>query len=163
MAEALGIVLAFLVFLVFIWLVYCNITIIVVFIINRKKDKSLELCLTTKGKIFYLILLVLFFIEIIFGSYLTIQFLMSNKQNLGYLILNAMTILTFVITYFFQEIVLTGKRDIMVGRLTLDKRKIKRIQYIKRNVQFIYGQKNYKINLRFIDVQKLKINLQKSR
>ena len=159
--ESFSTLLAIVVFIAFIWFMYCNITIFVVYFMNRKKDKTLSLCLNAICKIFYIVLFVVFIAQLLLGFLFIGKFIIAGDFNSGYIVLNIMTVLTIGITFLFQQIIWIGKRDIMIGRLTLDKRKIKRIKFYRKNLQFVYGQKNYKVPLRFIDDQTLKISLQR--
>ena len=135
--EAIFNVLPFLVFLFLLWFTYINISYAFNLRQARKEDRTLTSCLSDTGKYFYIILLII------------------------YICILSIFIIFFI---FLQQVIYVGHRQMMIGKIKLDYRKIKRVTYPKSSkLRFIYGQKSYETSLRFIDDFKLKKALQKTR
>lgn len=67
------------------------------------------------------------------------------------------TFVSLITCILLQQIIYVGHRQMMIGKIKLDYRKIKRVTYPKSSkLRFIYGQKSYETSLRFIDDFKLK-------
>lgn len=156
--------LPFLVFLALLWFTYTNISFAVIMYRAKKKDSSLSLCLSNTGKYFY-IGLVIFYAALFIGTVtLMIMALINNKMDDLYFSLNVLTIGTIAVGFLLQQIILVGHRQMIIGKIKLDYRKIKRVSYPKsKRLRFVYGQKTYETSLRFIDDFKLKKALQKAR
>ncbi len=74
------------------------------------------------------------------------------------------TFVSLITCILLQQIIYVGHRQMMIGKIKLDYRKIKRVTYPKSSkLRFIYGQKSYETSLRFIDDFKLKKALQQTR
>ena len=87
-----------------------------------------------------------------------------NDINNLYAPLNILTLGTIFFAYTFQKIIFIGHRQMMIGRVQLDYRKIKRVTYPKETkLKFVYGQKTFQTSIRFADDFKLKKALQKTR
>ena len=157
-------VLPFLVFLALLWFTYTNISLEVAMYRAKKDDSTLSSCLSNTGKYFY-IGLTIFYIALFVGSVaLMVLALINNKLDDLYLPLNVLTIGTLAIGFLLQQIILVGHRQMMIGKIKLDYRKIKRVSYPKaKKLRFVYGQRTYETPLRFIDDFKLKKALQKAR
>ena len=147
-------VLPFLVFLALLWFTYTNISLAVAMYRAKKDDSTLSSCLSNTGKYFY-IGLTIFYIALFVGSVaLMVLALINNKLDDLYL----------AIGFLLQQIILVGHRQMMIGKIKLDYRKIKRVSYPKaKKLRFVYGQRTYETPLRFIDDFKLKKALQKAR
>ena len=88
----------------------------------------------------------------------------SNNLDGAYAPLNILTIVTLAVSILLQQIIYVGHRQMMIGKIKLDYRKIKRVTYPKaKKLRFVYGQKSFETSLRFIDDFKLKKALQKTR
>ena len=148
-------VLPFLVFLALLWFTYTNISLAVAMYRAKKDDSTLSSCLG----------LTIFYIALFVGSVaLMVLALINNKLDDLYLPLNVLTIGTLAIGFLLQQIILVGHRQMMIGKIKLDYRKIKRVSYPKaKKLRFVYGQRTYETPLRFIDDFKLKKALQKAR
>jgi len=71
--------------------------------------------------------------------------------------LNAAALLTVVYAYFLSTIVLVGRKNLMVGRMLIDYRKLKKVNFTYNNkVTFVYAQKDYSFPTRFVDKTKLR-------
>lgn len=162
--EAIFGVLPVVVLLVLIWFTYLNISYAITVIRAKKKDSTLESCLSTTGTYFYAGLILLYVILLV-GAYISMVILFLNKEeNILYIVLNTITILSLIVSYMIQQIILVGHRQMLIGKIILDYRKIKRVTFPKASkLQFVYGQKKYQTNIWFIDDFKLKKALQKAR
>lgn len=162
--KGLLVILPILVFLVFLWITYTNINLFVTIIRCLKKDKTLECALSTVGKIFYVGLLIIYVACFVGCLYFMIISAMNNKYNDASLPLNIIAIVSLVSGYLFQQVIFIGRRDMLIGKIQLDYRKIKRVNYPKpTTLSFSYGQKSYSTSLRFMDESKMKKALQRTR
>jgi|AKYZ01.1.fsa_nt_gi Protein of unknown function (DUF2463). len=162
--EVILSVLPICVALVFMWLTYLNISYGVILIRAKKKDHTLESCLHKIGTIFYLILIVVYVVTFIVSIILLIILFVHNDDNLIYYILNMITVFSIVVSYLLQHIIFVGSRQMLIGNIILDYRKIKRVTYPKETkLRFVYGQKKYQTSLWFINQSKLKRVLRKTK
>lgn len=156
--------LPFLVFLVLLWFTYVNISYGITLYQSIKEDHTLSSCLTNTGKYFYLILLFIYLCTIIACISLIVIDLINGKISKIYGPLNLLTIITLIVSVLFQQIIFVGHRQMMIGKLKLDYRKVKRVTFPKNNkLRFIYGQRTFETSIRLIDDFKLKKALQKTR
>mgnify|MGYP001853001301 CR=1 FL=1 len=161
--ETFTAILPILVFLALIWFTYTNISYAVTIYRAKKKDHTLSLCLSDTGKYFYIGALIAYLILFIACVTLMVMALFNDINNL-YAPLNILTLGTIFFVFFFQKIIFIGHRQMMIGRVQLDYRKIKRVTYPKETkLKFVYGQKTFQTSIRFADDFKLKKALQKTR
>lgn len=157
-------ILPFLVFLALLWFTYINISYGVTMYLATKEDHTLTSCLSDSGKYFYVILLILYIGIFIICSLVMVLSAVNNNLNSIYTPLNILTIITLVVSILLQQIIYVGHRQMMIGKIKLDYRKIKRVTYPRtKKLRFVYGQKTFETSLRFIDDFKLKKALQKAR
>lgn len=162
--EAIFGVLPFIVFLALLWLLYVNISFIVTIIRAKKADSTLRSCLSTMGKYFYLGLIIIYIIALAVSVYIMILATSNPTSDSLYLALNIITILSLLVSYLGQQIIYIGHRQILIGKVKFDYRKIKRVTFPKpTKLRFTYGQKELQTSLWFIDTFELKKALQKSR
>lgn len=160
--DAILNILPFLVFLALLWFTYINISYGVILYYSTKEDHTLTSCLSDHGRYFYTILLIFYIIIFIICLGITVLALI-NDNNI-YTPLNILTIVTLIVSILLQQIIYVGHRQMMIGKIKLDYRKIKRVSYPKeKKLRFVYGQKYYETSLRFIDDFKLKKALQRTR
>ena len=56
-----------------------------------------------------------------------------------------------------SSIVLVGKKNMMVGRMMIDYRKLKKVNYSYENkMSFVYAQHEYNFSTRFVDLTELR-------
>lgn len=157
-------ILPFLVFVALLWFTYINISYGVKMYWVTKEDHTLTSCLSDFGKYFYNILLIIYIGVFIICSSLMILSVVNNNLNRAYTPLNILTIITLVVSVLLQQIIYVGHRQMMIGKIKLDYRKIKRVTYPNtKKLRFVYGQRTFETSLRFIDDFKLKKALQKAR
>jgi len=150
--------------LVFMWLTYLNISYGVILIRAKKKDPTLESCLHKIGAIFYIILIAVYVITFVASIILLVILFVHKDDNLIYYILNMITVFSVVVSYLLQHIIFIGSRQMLIGNIVLDYRKMKRVTYPKETkLHFVYGQKKYQTSLWFINQSKLKRTLQKTK
>lgn len=164
MKDILG-VLPFLVFIALLWLVYVNVSFGAKIIRTKKQDNTLECCLSNTGKYFYLGLIALYVVAFVICMYIVIvDFTGGNLTDNFYLALNTITVISLVVSFLLQQIIYVGQKQMLIGKIALDYRKIKRVTYPKATkLRFTYGQKEYHTSLRFIDHSKLRKALQKTK
>ncbi|MFV0394809.1 MAG: hypothetical protein ACK5LC_10505 [Coprobacillaceae bacterium] len=162
--EAIFGVLPVAVILILIWFVYSNISLAVTIFRAKKKDPSLASCQSRLGTYFYIGLVLVYVILLIISVIFMIILYLDKEQNIIYYILNSITIFSFACSYLFQQIIYVGHRQMLIGKILLDYRKIKRVTFPKDSqLQFVYGQKTYHTSLWFVDDFQLKKALQKAR
>ena len=157
-------ILPFLVFLALLWFTYINISYGIIVHRTTKDDHTLTSCLSDSGKYFYIVLLIFYaFTFCICLTLIILNIIASNLEG-AYAPLNILTIVTLAVSILLQQIIYVGHRQMMIGKIKLDYRKIKRVTYPKaKKLRFVYGQKSFETSLRFIDDFKLKRELQKTR
>lgn len=163
--ESILVVLPFLVFLVLLWLTYLNISFGFTIYKSKKEDQTLESCLNTVGKYFYICLLIIYVASFIICLYLIIASMLKGETLATYsLYLNILAVVSIIVSFLLQQVIFTGHRQILIGKVKFDYRKIKRVSFPKATkLVFVYGQKQYSTSLRFIDDFKIKKALQKAR
>lgn len=163
--ESILVVLPFIVFLALLWFTYVNISFGVTIFKSKKEDQTLESCLSTTGKYFYIGLLIIYIGTFIICTYLLFASMLNGEDiNTYTLYLNIMTIVSILSTFLLQQIIYVGHRQLLIGKVKFDYRKIKRVSFPKATkLSFIYGQKQFQTSLRFIDDFKIKKALQKAR
>lgn len=150
--------------LVLIWLTYLNISYGVTIVRTKKKDPTLESCLHKLGTFFYLGLIIIYVVSLVTSIIFIITLFLRKEDNLIYFILNLITIFSVAVSYLLQHIIFVGNRQMLIGNVMLDYRKIKRVTFPKETkLRFVYGQKKYQTSLWFINQSKLKKALQKAR
>ena len=144
--------LPILVAVILVWITYLIINFVATIIKTKKKDDTMVCGLNMQGKIFYAIIIVIYLVMLVYCIYYMITHLLSGDVDSVYLPLNAFTI------YFF------GQKQVLIGRVLFDYRKIKRVTYPKKTkLRFTYGQKTLETYIRFIDDSILKKSLQRTR
>ena len=147
--------LPILVAVILVWITYLVINFVATIIKTKKKDDTMVCGLNMQGKIFYAIIIVIYYM---------ITHLLSGDVDSVYLPLNAFTIYSFVFYLMIQWIIFFGQKQVLIGRVLFDYRKIKRVTYPKKTkLRFTYGQKTLETYIRFIDDSILKKSLQRSR
>lgn len=159
--DSLLIILPVLVAIALIWFTYTNINYGVTVFRYTRKDKSLKLCLNTIGKAIYAILTIVYIIGLIGGLvFIALNF---GKDD-SYTVLNVITILSIAIGYLYQQVIFVGSKQMLIGRILLDYRKIKRVSFPKRTkMSFAYGMKTFQTSVRFCDDSLLKKATNKTR
>lgn len=156
--------LPFLVMLILFWFTYINISYGIKIRKLLHEDRTLSSCLSDTGKYFYTTVLIIYIVALIIFIITLILSVISGRLDTILTALNIFTILTLISCILFQQIIFVGHRQIIIGKIQLDYRKIKRVTFPKRNkLRFIYGQRTFETSLRFIDDFKLKKALQKTR
>ena len=147
--------LPILVAVILVWITYLIINFVATIIKTKKKDDTMVCGLNMQGKIFYAIIIVIYYM---------ITHLLSGDVDSVYLPLNAFTIYSFVFYLMIQWIIFFGQKQVLIGRVLFDYRKIKRVTYPKKTkLRFTYGQKTLETYIRFIDDSILKKSLQRTR
>ena len=141
--------LPILVAVILVWITYLVINFVATIIKTKKKDDTMVCGLNMQGKIFYAIIIVIYLVMLVYSVYLP---------------LNAFTIYSFVFYLMIQWIIFFGQKQVLIGRVLFDYRKIKRVTYPKKTkLRFTYGQKTLETYIRFIDDSILKKSLQRTR
>jgi len=150
-------ILSILMILVIIWFSYTIANIVVTIIKCKKLDKSLHFCFNSGGKIFFIVLTILYIIGFIGGIVLIVYGLLNNKIELYRGGLNLSAFMSVIFAYFISTLVLIGRKNMMVGRMQIDYRKLKKVNFTTDNhMSFVYAQKDYNFSTRFVDKTELR-------
>ena len=156
--------LPILVAVILVWITYLVINFVATIIKTKKKDDTMVCGLNMQGKIFYTIIIVIYLVGL-----LTDKVLLGISDSKAFYIIaeeeeNAFTIYSFVFYLMIQWIIFFGQKQVLIGRVLFDYRKIKRVTYPKKTkLRFTYGQKTLETYIRFIDDSILKKSLQRTR
>ncbi len=147
--------LPILVAVILVWITYLVINFVATIIKTKKKDDTMVCGLNMQGKIFYAIIIVIYLVMLVYCIYYMITHLLSGDVDSVY---------SFVFYLMIQWIIFFGQKQVLIGRVLFDYRKIKRVTYPKKTkLRFTYGQKTLETYIRFIDDSILKKSLQRSR
>ena len=156
--------LTILVAAILVWFTYLIVNFVATIIKTKKKDETMICGVSKQGKVFYGILTVIYLVMFVYCIYYMISHLLSGDVDSVYLPLNALTIYSIAFYFTIQWIIYFGQRQVLIGRVIFDYRKIKRVSYPKKSkLRFTYGQKVLETNIRFIDDSILKKSLQRTR
>ncbi|MDD8049388.1 MAG: hypothetical protein PHH04_07355 [Thomasclavelia sp.] len=157
----IGYILPIVVAAVLLWITYVIINYIVTVIKTTKKDPSYKLCLNTVGRIVIIGLYILYLI----GAGVFIYFLVTDfGSDIMMYMLNGFTLFSILVAYASQSIIFVGSRHMLIGRVELDYRKIKRVQFPKKSkMNFTYGMKEFHNNVSFCDASLLKKAITKTK
>lgn len=162
--DDLMLIVPVLVFIVLVWFTYLIINYVATIIKTKKKDKTMVCGLNMQGKVFYTILSIVYVIIVITTIYWMISGYLKKGIDSVYLPLNILAISSILFNFVLQYIIYFGQRQILIGRVIFDYRKIKRVTYPKATkLRFAYGQRTLETNIRFIDDSLLKKSLQRTR
>ena len=129
-------IVSLLLILVILWFSYTIINIFITMYRCKKVDHSLGFCFNTLGKVFYLGLTIAYVLCLVGG----IAAFMSVLYG-----------------YMLSSIVLVVKKNMMVGRMMIDYRKLKKVNYSYENkMSFVYAQHEYNFSTRFVDLTELR-------
>lgn len=71
--------------------------------------------------------------------------------------LNIAAFVCVVFAYFASTLVMIGRKNMMVGRMMIDYRKLKKVNFTYNNkMSFVYAQKDYSFSTRFVDKTELR-------
>ena len=150
----------FLLLLVFIYFTYQIMTLLVTMLKQRKKEGAMEFCLSSTGKYAYIGMIVGYVVAwAIFIWTCIVGWQLDSLQwiNNG---LSVLTIYTLIFSMQLANIILLGKKHMLIGRLLVDYRKMKKVDLnSKREMTFVYAQKTFRFSTRFIDIKKLRATI----
>lgn len=157
MNETVASIFALLLIVVICWFTYTIANIIVTIFRCKKLDNSLGFCFNSKGKIFYIILTILYVVGFVGGIITLIYGFFTDKTRIFLNGVNVAAFVSVVFAYFLSSLVLVGRKNMMVGRMMIDYRKLKKVNFTFTNkMSFVYAQKDYNFSTRFIDITKLR-------
>lgn len=158
--EQLAIILPVIVFLAFSWVTFVTLSLFFSIRKAKKTDKTLELALSKNGKIFYGVMLTIQAILFIVSCYFFVTYLSVGNIESASLFLNILTVFSIGSCYLLNQIIYVGNRQMMIGKVILDYRKVKRVVFDHDKVlRFTYGQRTYQTSLRFVDRDIMKRSL----
>lgn len=144
------------------WFSYTIINIFVTMIRCKKLDSSLKFCFNTLGKVYYSILTVLYLAGTIGGIIAIVYGILNNNSDFWRNGLNVMAFMSVAYGYSLSSIVLVGRKNMMVGRMLIDYRKLKKVNYTYTNqMSFVYAQHEYNFSIRFVDITALRKKISK--
>ncbi len=157
MKEIISSVLSLLLILVILWFNYSIANIFVTIYKCKKVDNSLRFCFNTLGKFFFLILIIVYIASVIGGLTSIIYGLINNAKSFWEIGIQVFAFVSVITAYFLSSLVLVGKKYMMVGRMMIDYRKLKKVNFgFDKKMSFVYAQNEYHFSTRFIDVTSLR-------
>lgn len=157
MQEIILSIFSFLLLIVILWFTYTTANIFVTIYRCKKLDHSLSFCFNTTGKIVYSLLLIVYVVGFIGGIIAMIYGLFNDSINFYRNGLNIAAFVSVVFAYFGSTIVMIGRKNMMVGRMMIDYRKLKKVNFTYNNkMSFVYAQKDYSFSTRFVDKTQLR-------
>ncbi|MCD7948718.1 MAG: hypothetical protein LUG12_00455 [Erysipelotrichaceae bacterium] len=152
MQDTLLDMLAVLMLVVTLWFTYTILNIIVTIFKCRQKDKELKFCLSRNGYICYGFLTILYLVCFFGGIGAAIYGIIHGYSGWYRNGLNAAALMSLAYAYMLSSILLLGKKHMMVGRMVIDYRKLKKVNFTYDNkMTFVYMQKDYNFSTRFAD------------
>ena len=157
MFDVIGQTLSFLMLLVIVYFTYTIANILVTIFRTKKLDSSLNFCFNTTGKVFYGTLTTLYVAAVIGSIYFIIAGIFGNNYHWYANAVNVWAFMSVVFSYFLASLVLIGKKNLMIGRMVVDYRKLKKVNYsYSHKVSFVYAQSEYSFSTRFVDLTLLR-------
>lgn len=150
-------VLSFLMLIVLAWFSFTVINIAVTIFKCRRKDDSLKFCFNRTGEIVYSVFTVVF-IAVYIGGIAAVVYGFNNDSITAYRIaVNVMGLVTLLYSLTLSNIILVGKKELMIGRMLIDYRKMKKVSFtLDDKVTFIFAQKEYTFSTFFADSTEIK-------
>ena len=162
MSDIILSVLSFLLLIIILWFTYTIANIVVTMFRCRKTDKSLKFCFNTLGKVFYSVLTVIYVVCFVGGIFFMVKGLLDENIGVYRNGLNVAAFVSVVYAYFASSIVMIGRKNLMVGRMLIDYRKLKKVNFTYNNkMSFVYAQKDYSFPTRFVDKSELRKTIAK--
>ncbi|WP_028042044.1 hypothetical protein [Candidatus Stoquefichus massiliensis] len=157
MQEIILSIFSFLLLIIIIWFTYTIANIFVTIYRCKKQDHSLAFCFNTTGKVFYSILTILYVVGFIGGIIAMVYGLFNDSMTIYRNGLNVAAFICVVFAYFASTLVMIGRKNMMVGRMMIDYRKLKKVNFTYNNkMSFVYAQKDYSFSTRFVDKTELR-------
>ena len=150
-------IVSLLLILVILWFSYTIINIFITMYRCKKVDHSLGFCFNTLGKVFYLGLTIDYVLCLVGGIAAIVYGLLNNNDSFWRNGINDLAFMSVLYGYMLSSIVLVGKKNMMVGRMMIDYRKLKKVNYSYENkMSFVYAQHEYNFSTRFVDLTELR-------
>ena len=147
----------FLLLLVLIYFTYQIVNLLVTMLKQRKIEGAMEFCLSSTGLYAYIGMIAGYIVAwAIFIWTCIVGWQLDSLQwlNNG---LSVLTIYTVIFSMQLANVVVLGKKHMLIGRLLVDYRKMKKIDLnSKREMTFVYAQKSFRFSTRFVDIKKLR-------
>ena len=121
------------------WITYLVINFVATIIKNkRRKDDTMVCGLNMQGKIFYAIIIVIYLVMLVYCIYYMITHLLSGDvDSVLFTIKCFNNFISFVFYLMIQWIIYFGHRQVLIGRVLFDYRKIKRSDLSKENKNYV--------------------------
>ena len=162
MSDIILSVLSFLLLIIILWFTYTIANIVVTMFRCKKTDKSLKFCFNTLGRVFYSVLTVVYVVCFVGGIFFMVKGLLDENISVYRNGLNVAAFVSVVYAYFASSIVMIGRKNLMVGRMMIDYRKLKKVNFTYNNkMSFVYAQKDYSFPTRFVDKSELRKTIAK--
>lgn len=157
MSEIILSIFSFLLLIIILWFSYTIANIFVTMYRCKKLDHSLSFCFNTMGKVFYSILFLVYVIGFIGGVIAMGYGLFNDNISFYRNGLNVAAFVCVVFAYFASNLVMIGRKNMMVGRMMIDYRKLKKVNFTYNNkMSFVYAQKDYSFSTRFVNKTELR-------
>lgn len=151
-------IIMFIMLVVLAWFTFQTANVAVTIFKQRKKDPSMKFCFNSKGRIFYIIATIIFLASYIIGVYV-VFWVAIPEDNLNYLriAVDLVALITTVYAMLISNVIMLGKKEMMIGRMLIDYRKMKKINYgLNDKVSFIFAQKEYSFTTQFTDLKEIR-------
>lgn len=150
-------VLSFIMLIVLAWFSFTTVNIAVTIFKSKKRDESFKFCFNNAGRLFYIIFTIIF-IAIYIGGLASVIYSITHSNIAIYrTAVNIMALVTLLYSLAISNIILIGKKEIMIGRMLIDYRKMKKVSFgLDDKVTFIFAQKEYTFTTRFADLTEIK-------
>ena len=157
MSEIILSIFSFLLIIIILWFTYTIVNIVVTIFRCKKLDNSLGFIFNTTGKIFYSILALIYVVGFIGGIVAMVYGLFNNNMSFYRNGLNVAAFVCVVFAYFASSLVMVGRKNMMVGRMMIDYRKLKKVNFTYNNkMSFVYAQKDFSFSTKFVDKTELR-------
>ena len=162
LSELILSIFSFLLLIVILWFTYTIANIFVTFYKCKKTDHSLGFIFNTSGKVFYSILTLVYVIGFFGGIGFMVYGIFQDQMDFYRNGLNVAAFVSVVFAYFMSSLVMVGRKNMMVGRMLIDYRKLKKVNFTYNNkMSFVYAQRDYSFPTRFVDKTELRKTISK--
>lgn len=145
-------VLSLIILVILLWFTFTILNIIVTGYKCRKLDHTLSFCFNTAGKIVYSLATIVYLLGFFGGIGFMVYGIVNGSDAMFRNALNVAAFVSVVYGYLLSSIVMVGKKNLMVGRMLIDYRKLKKVNYTYTNkMSFVYAQQDYSFSTRFVD------------
>lgn len=150
-------VLEFIMVLIFLYFTYMIINVYYTIFKQKRKDHTLKFCFNSTGRICYFLFSAIYIISIILCIIFIVRSIPKDDLSTLRTCINILGLMAVLYSFFISNLILIGHKEMMIGRMLIDYRKMKKISYgLDGKVTFIYAQKEFNFHTRFTDLKKIR-------